>query len=127
EKNKEGHFLTAEYPEKLPFSCPLAFGGNNKPSPEDLFIVSIAACTLTTILHLCDSLHTEPKTLRVTTSADIQFNEHLNSYEFSSIDCTIIITGDEFLLKRACELVSKYCLVGKSIIPTINYTFSINP
>lgn len=124
EKNKKGKFFTTLFPTKIPFSCPPEFGGSNEPSPEDLFLAAISTCTITTILHICDSLHTQPNSLNVTTSCSLIYLPE-KDYEFSNIVCKISITGDRFLLERVCELVPKYCLIGRSIIPKINYEFEI--
>jgi uncharacterized OsmC-like protein len=126
EKEKIGHFVTTHYTDKVAFSCPPEFGGIETPSPEDLFLISIASCTLTTFLHLCDSLRTEPESLAVTTEADINLNKTEGRYEFSKIKCIINAKGDEFLLKRASELTPKYCLVGNSVKPKIEYEIRIN-
>ncbi len=124
EKNKKGKFSTTLFPTNIPFSCPPEFGGSSEPSPEDLFLAAISTCTVTTILHICDSLHTQPNSLNVTTSSSLVYLPEKN-YEFSNINCKISLTGDHFLLERVCELVPKYCLIGKSIIPKINYQFEI--
>lgn len=126
EEKKRGYFITTEWKEPLPFSCPPSFGGVDRPSPEDLFLAAIATCTLTTILHLCDSLHTQPNTLSVTTSATVQFNKNVNDFEFSFIKCIINISGEKFLLERACELIPKYCIIRKNIKPQIVYEVNIN-
>ncbi|MFX0051285.1 MAG: OsmC family protein [Candidatus Hodarchaeota archaeon] len=126
EKEKRGHFTTSLSSEKLAFSCPPEFGGIETPSPEDLFLVSIASCTLTTFLHLCDNLRTEPKSLTVTTEADITFDKSEGRYKFSTIKCIISANGDKFLLKRASELTPKYCLVGRSVKPKLEYEIRIN-
>ena len=126
EEKKMGNFITTEWKTPLPFSCPPSFGGTALPSPEDLFLAAVATCTLTTILQLCDRLHTEPENLSVTTSAKVQFNKTINDYEFSSIMCTIKISGEKFLLERACELIPKYCIIGKNIKPKITYDIHIN-
>lgn len=126
EKEKKGLFKTTHYQKKLAFSCPPEFGGIETPSPEDLFLVSIASCTLTTFLHLCDSLRTEPENLAVTTEAEITLSKSEGRYEFSTIKCIIKAKGDKFLLKRACELTPKYCLVGKSVKPKLEYIIKIN-
>jgi uncharacterized OsmC-like protein len=127
EKKKQGNFKTTHLKENTPFSCPPVFGGTEEPSPEDLFLVSIASCTLTTILHICDSLRSEPEKLKVTTRANMVFNKSEGFYEFSKIKCLIEAQGEEFLLKRACELAPKYCLVGKSVRPDIIYEYNIIP
>ena len=126
EEKKKGHFVTTEWKTPLPFSCPPSFGGIDQPSPEDLFLAAVATCTLTTILHLCDRLHTGPESLSVMTSATVHFDEKTNDFSISSIQCTINISGEEFLLERVCYLVPKYCLIGKNIKPKINYKININ-
>jgi uncharacterized OsmC-like protein len=126
EKKKYGHVVKTNFPEKIPFGCPPEFGGEtNRPTPEDLFLSSIATCTLTSLLRICDSLRTTPNSLDVTTLANLRFNKTSNDFEFSTIKCIINISGDEFLLKRACQLVPKYCIIGKSIIPKITYDTNI--
>ncbi|MFX1284103.1 MAG: OsmC family protein [Promethearchaeota archaeon] len=127
EEKRKGSFITTEWKEPLPFSCPPVFGGTNHPSPEDLFLAAVATCTLSTILQLCDSLRTEPETLKVTTSAEILFNTSKNDYEFSTIKCKINISGDVFLLQRVCDLIPKYCIIGKHIKPAVNYEIKIEP
>ncbi|MFX0014407.1 MAG: OsmC family protein [Promethearchaeota archaeon] len=126
EKKKEGFFVTTNWKKPVPFSCPPVFGGNDQPSPEDLFLSAIATCTLTTILHLCDSLHTTPKSLSVTTKATLEFNKENNDFFFSVIKCLINIHGESFLLERACELIPKYCVIGKNIKPKVTYEVNIN-
>jgi uncharacterized OsmC-like protein len=126
EEEKRGHFVTTEWKTPLPFSCPSTFGGIDLPSPEDLFLAAIATCTLATILQICDRLHTNPESLSVATSSTVQFNESLNDYEFSSIKCVINISGDKFLLERACDLIPKYCIIGKNIKPEITYDINID-
>lgn len=126
EEKKRGYFVTTEWPHLLPFSCPPAFGGIDRPSPEDLFLASIATCTLTTILHICNSLHTKPESLNVTTTATVRYDKETNDFIFSTITCIINIKGEEFLLERACELIPKYCIIGKNIKPNINYNININ-
>jgi uncharacterized OsmC-like protein len=125
EEKKRGNFVTTDWKTPLPFSCPPLFGGTERPSPEDLFLASIGTCTLTTILHICDRLRTEPKTLTVTTYATVQYEKVINDYEFSEIQCSINISGDKFLLERACDLTPKYCFIGNNIKPTIVYNFNI--
>lgn len=127
EKEKQGHFKTTHFKNNTPFSCPPEFKGTDEPSPEDLFIASIASCTLTTILHICDSLRTEPEKLKVTARTQMFFNKSEGFYEFSEINCLIEAQGEEFLLKRACELAPKYCLVAKSVKPDIIYEYHIDP
>ncbi|MFX0185365.1 MAG: OsmC family protein [Candidatus Hodarchaeota archaeon] len=126
ENEKKGHFKTTHSNREISFSCPPEFGGIETPSPEDLFLVSIASCTLTTFLHLCDSLRTEPESLAVTTEAKITLSKSKGRYEFSTIKCIIKAKGDKFLLKRACELTPKYCLVGQSVKPKLEYKIKIN-
>ncbi|MHA2245019.1 MAG: OsmC family protein [Candidatus Hodarchaeales archaeon] len=126
EEKKIGNFVTTKWKTPLPFSCPPSFGGTNLPSPEDLFLAAVATCTLTTILQLCDSLRTEPENLSVTTSAKVQFNKRINDYEFSAIFAKIKISGEKFLLERACDLIPKYCIIGKNIKPPITYDIQIN-
>ena len=122
EKKKHGHVLRNGFTEKIPFGCPPEFGGEtNLPTPEDLFLASIATCTLTSLLRICESLRTTPKSLNVTTSAVLEFKKEKNDFAFSTIKCKINISGDEFLLERACQLIPKYCIIGKSIIPKIEY------
>ncbi|MHA1973986.1 MAG: OsmC family protein [Candidatus Hodarchaeales archaeon] len=124
EKEKSGHFTTGLYKEKIPFSCPPEFGGNELPSPEDLFTSAIATCTLTTVLHLCDKLRTVPKSLEVKTKSLVEFDKD-DGYKFTKIECFVKMSGDEFLLQRICELIPKYCLISQSIKPKIDYTFEI--
>ena len=125
EEEKRGHFVTTEWKTPLPFSCPTSFGGTGLPSPEDLFLAAIATCTLATILQICERLHTRPESLSVATSSTVQFNESISDYEFSSIKCVINISGDKFLLERTCDLIPKYCLIGKNIKPQIVYDINI--
>lgn len=127
EEEKRGRFVTTEWKEPIEFSCPPSFGGTALPSPEDLFLASVATCTLSTILHICDKLHTKPESLSVTTSAVFEFDTKTNDFFVSTINCSINIYGEKFLLERACELIPKYCVIGKSIKPTINYEVNINP
>ncbi len=126
EKKKFGHLVKPGFSEKIQFGCPPEFGGeSNRPNPEDLFLASIATCTLTSLLRICDSLRTTPTSLDVTTSATIKFNKTAKDFEFSTIKCVINVSGDEFLLKRACKLIPKYCIIGKNIIPKIKYETNI--
>ena len=128
EKKKHGHFLTSISSEEILFGCPREFGGEtDRPSPEDFFLAAIATCTLTSLLRICESLRTTPKKLDVTTSTTLKFNKKTNDYEFSPIKCYIDVIGDEFLLERACQLVPKYCIIGKNIIPKIVYETTITP
>ncbi|MHA2055677.1 MAG: OsmC family protein [Candidatus Hodarchaeales archaeon] len=124
-KDKEGRFSTTESKESFFFSCPVDLGGINTPSPEDLFISAIGACTITTLLHICDSLHTTPEELVVDTSADLKLQEN-SKFEFENIKCNISLVGDEFLLERACEIFPKHCVVSNAIIPNIEYVGTIN-
>ncbi len=125
EKDKEGSFLTTDYSKSIFFSCPPDLGGIETPSPEDLFLSAIATCTLTTLLHICDSLRTAPNTLKVSVSGDLQLIKS-SYYEFENIICQLEVTGDEFLLERACEKVPKQCVVSNSIKPLITYQMIIN-
>ncbi len=128
EKKKHGHVLATNFPDHIPFGCPPEFGGEtNRPTPEDLFLSAIATCTLTSLLSICQSLRTTPKSLDVTTSARLKLNKKTKEYEFSLIKCLINVTGDEFLLERACQLIPKYCIIGKNIIPKIAYETNIVP
>ncbi|MHA2317290.1 MAG: OsmC family protein [Candidatus Hodarchaeales archaeon] len=124
-KQKKGDFCTTDYSDPLPFSCPSVLGGIETPSPEDLFLSSIATCTVTTLLHMCDKLHTSPNSLQVHTSAYLRLIDETN-YQFQSINCEIEISGEEFLLERACELIPKYCAVSNAIKPEINYHVTLN-
>jgi len=127
EKKKYGYVIKPDFSEKIPFGCPPEFGGEtNRPTPEDLFLGSIATCTLTSLLRICDSLRTTPTSLDVTTLATLEFNKTKNDFEFSSIKCIVNVSGDEFLLERACKLIPKYCIIGKSIIPKIIYENNIS-
>ncbi len=125
EKEKEGSFLTTDYSKPLLFSCPPNLGGIETPSPEDLFLSAIATCTLTTLLHICDSLRTAPNSLEVSVSGDLCLKEAAN-YEFENVHCQLEVTGDEFLLERACEKVPKLCVVSNSITPLVTYDVIIN-
>ena len=125
ENEKEGIFRTTEYSDPLPFSCPSELGGIETPSPEDLFLSSIATCTLTTLLHICDKLHTSPNSLQVKVSAYLRLIDSSN-YQFQEINCEIDVSGEEFLLERACELIPKYCAVGNAIKPDISYHITLN-
>lgn len=125
EEEKRGHFVTTEWKTPLPFSCPVSFGGTDLPSPEDLFLAAIATCTLATILQICDRLHTKPESLSVATFATVRFNDSISDYEFSSIKCVVNISGDKFLLERACDLIPKYCLIGKNIKPQVIFDLNI--
>ena len=124
-KEKKGDFCTTDYSKPLPFSCPSILGGIETPSPEDLFLSSIATCTVTTLLHMCDKLHTSPNSLQVNVSAYLRLIDGTN-YQFQTINCEIEISGEEFLLERACELIPKYCAVGNAIKPEINYHVTLN-
>jgi organic hydroperoxide reductase OsmC/OhrA len=124
-KQKKGDFCTTDYSDPLPFSCPSVLGGIETPSPEDLFLSSIATCTVTTLLHMCDKLHTSPNSLQVNVSAYLHLIDETN-YQFQSINCEIEISGEEFLLERACELIPKYCAVSNAIKPEINYHVTLN-
>ncbi|MHA2277119.1 MAG: OsmC family protein [Candidatus Kariarchaeaceae archaeon] len=124
-KEKKGDFCTTDYSKPLPFSCPSVLGGIETPSPEDLFLSSIATCTVTTLLHMCDKLQTSPNSLQVDVSANLQLIEGTN-YQFQTINCEIEISGEEFLLERACELIPKYCAVSNAIKPEINYHVTLN-
>lgn len=124
-KDKEGVFSTTESRDSFLFSCPTALGGIDTPSPEDLFISAIATCTLTTLLHICDSLRTTPERLAVNVSADLKLQKTSN-YEFEDIKCDIILAGDEFLLERACEIIPKLCAISNAIKPEIEYNVTIN-
>ena len=123
-KDKEGSFLATEYETALSFSCPPVLGGKKTPSPEDLFLASIATCSLTTLLHMCDRLHTSPEKLNVKVTGVLRLVD-LN-YEFQDIHCTVDVFGDEFLLERACELAIKYCAISNAIKPRIDYQVTIN-
>ncbi|MHA1978191.1 MAG: OsmC family protein [Candidatus Hodarchaeales archaeon] len=125
EKDKEGSFLTTDYSKPILFSCPPELGGIETPSPEDLFLSAIATCTLTTLLHICDSLRTTPDTLKVGVSGELRLINASN-YEFENIQCRLEVTGDEFLLERACEKVAKLCVVSNSIKPLVTYDVMIN-
>ncbi|MCK4848642.1 MAG: OsmC family protein [Candidatus Heimdallarchaeota archaeon] len=125
EKEKIGKFYTTEYSEPLPFSCPTILGGIETPSPEDLFLSSIATCTVTTLLHMCDKLHTSPNSLQVKVSAYLRLIDGAN-YEFQAINCQIDVSGEEFLLERACELIPKYCAISNAIQTEINYLVTLN-
>ena len=124
-KDKEGSLLTTDYPKPIPFSCPPELGGIETPSPEVLFLSAIATCTLTTLLHICDSLRTAPNTLEISVSGDLRLIKASN-YEFENIKCRLEVTGDEFLLERACEKVPQLCVVSNSIKPLISYQIIIN-
>ena len=123
-KEKEGTFVTTEYNTPVSFSCPPVLGGNEFPSPEDLFLASIATCTLTTVLHMCDRLRTSPEELNVNVSGKLVLVDV--NYEFTDIKCIINVSGDEFLLDRACELAIKYCAIGNAIKSPIKYSIVIN-
>lgn len=123
-KDKEGTYLTTEYEEPLLFSCPPVLGGKITPSPEDLFLAAIATCTLTTVLHICDRLHTSPDELNVKVSGVLRLIGV--DYKFQDIKCEINVWGDEFLLERACELAIQYCAIGNAIKPGINYHITLN-
>lgn len=125
EKDKEGTFLTTDYSKPMLFSCPSDLGGIDTPSPEDLFLSAIATCTLTTLLHICDSLRTVPDTLQVHVSGDLRL-KNASNYEFENIKCRLEVSGDEFLLERACEKVPKLCVVSNSIKPLVTYAVIIN-
>ncbi|MHA1995656.1 MAG: OsmC family protein [Candidatus Hodarchaeales archaeon] len=125
DKDKEGSFLTTDYTKPILFSCPPKLGGIETPSPEDLFLSAIATCTLTTLLHICDSLRITPNTLEVSVSGDLRLIE-ASSYEFENIKCRLVVTGDKFLLERACEKVPKLCVVSNSIKSLITYEVIIN-
>ncbi len=124
-KEKKGEFFTTEYSESFPFSCPSVLGGIETPSPEDLFLSAIATCTVTTLLHMCDKLHTSPNSLQVKVSAYLRLIDGTN-YEFQTIKCQIDVSGEEFLLERACELIPKYCAVSNAIKPEIIYLVTLN-
>ena len=124
-KEKQGEFFTTEYSEPFPFSCPSVLGGIETPSPEDLFLSSIATCTVTTLLHMCDKLHTSPNSLQVKVSAYLRLIDAAN-YEFQTIKCHIDVSGEEFLLERACELIPKYCAISNAIQPEVTYFVTIN-
>jgi organic hydroperoxide reductase OsmC/OhrA len=123
-KEKEGTFVSTEDKTQLSFSCPPILGGNEFPSPEDLFLASIATCTLTTLLHVCDRLRTSPEELNVKASGKLVLVDV--NYEFRDIECIINVSGDKFLFERACELAIKYCAVGNAIKPPIKYSIIIN-
>jgi uncharacterized OsmC-like protein len=125
DKDKEGSFQTTKYSKNLLFSCPPELGGIETPSPEDLFLSAIATCTLTTLLHICDSLRVTPDSLEVIVSGDLRLIGASN-YEFENIHCRLEVTGDEFLLERACEKVPELCVVSNSIKPLITYDVIIN-
>ena len=124
-KEKIGEFRITEYSNPLPFSCPSVLGGIETPSPEDLFLSSIATCTVTTLLHLCDKLRTSPSSLKVKVSAYLRLIDESN-YQFQEINCEVDVMGEEFLLERACELIPKYCAVSNAIQPQINYHVTLN-
>ena len=124
-KEKKGEFITTESSESFPFSCPSVLGGIETPSPEDLLLSAIATCTVTTLLHMCDKLHTSPDSLQVKVSAYLRLIDGAN-YEFQDINCHVDVSGEEFLLERACELIPKYCAVSNAIRPEISYLVTIN-
>ena len=124
-KEKKGEFYTTEYSDSFPFSCPSVLGGIETPSPEDLFLSAIATCTVTTLLHMCDKLHTSPDSLQVKVSAYLRLIDAAN-YVFQAINCQIDVSGEEFLLERACELIPKYCAVSNAIQPEIYYQVTLN-
>jgi uncharacterized OsmC-like protein len=124
-KDKLGNFRTTEFSDSLPFSCPSVLGGISTPSPEDLFLTSIATCTVTTLLHMCDRMHTTPNSLQVIVRGSIRLIDDTN-YHFEAINCEIDVSGEEFLLERACELIPKYCVVSNAIKTEIIYHVTLN-
>ena len=129
-KDKYGKLYTTQLGNNsIGFACPIPFGGVvDKISPEEMFLASIATCTLTTILHLKDKVRTTLEKLSVSLKSGIIQKEN-NDYEFKDINCDIIMSGskdDEFLFERICSLAPKHCLIKKSITKKITYSFTIN-
>ncbi len=123
---KRGYYYTTDINNNFHFSCPQMFGGSPEDgiSPEELFLSSIATCTLTTILHMCEKLQTNPLELNVKARGSLS-TDGIGDYEFNPIRIIIDMKGDKFLLQRAAELAQKYCLIGKSVNITLNYEVNI--
>lgn len=130
-KDKYGKLYTSQLGKNcIDFSCPIPFGGvEGKISPEEMFLSSLATCTLTTILHLIDKVRTTIDKLSVSIESSIIKLDN-QDYEFNEIICNINLYGkdpdDEFLYERICSLTPNYCLIKKSISNKILYNFLIN-
>ena len=104
------------------FSTPVDFGGPaGMISPEDLFVASVNACTLTSFLYFAEKL--DLNLIGYTCSAEGTVIKTEGPYVFSEITLNpmIIVERDEEKAKaiKAIELTEKYCIISRSIESTV--------
>jgi len=90
-------------------------------SPEDLFVASVNACTLTSFLYFAEKL--DLNLISYTCSAEGVVMKTEGPFMFSGVTLnpTIVVERDEekVIATKAIELTEKYCIISKSIESTV--------
>jgi len=119
--NRKG-ILSFEGKHEIDFSTPASFGGPaGMLSPEDLFVASVNACTLTSFLYFAEKL--DLNLISYTCSAEGVVMKTEGPFMFSGVTLnpTIVVERDEekVIATKAIELTEKYCIISKSIESTV--------
>ncbi len=127
-KEDKNGILNFEGNHEILFSTPASFGGPiGLLSPEDLFVASVNACTLTSFLYFAEKL--DLKLISYTCNAKGSVIKTEGPYLFSEItlNLAVVVERDEEKIKaiKAIELAEKYCIISKSIANTVEV--KINP
>jgi len=94
--------------------------GGRDVCPDELFLTSIAACTLTTFLYFKSKLSLDLRDLVIDAHSQVKLTRE--GYRIAEVRLAMslkVAKGQAEVAKRCVELVSKYCHIKRSVEPSI--------
>ncbi len=104
------------------FSTPASFGGPiGMLSPEDLFVASVNACTLTSFLYFAERLDLKLNSYTCNAQGSVIKTEGPYLFSEIALNLVVVVGRDEEKVKavKAIELAEKYCIISNSIANTV--------
>ena len=114
----------------LPISPPKVFGGQvDCYAPQELFVSSIAACTMSTFLGILRKMKQSIDSLDIEGLGVIEPNPE-GGWHFTEIVVKLNIraSGEDAITKisRAVQLTNKYCMVARAVSSPIRLELVLN-
>lgn len=102
----------------MAFDIPKEFGGKGSaPSPEHMFLASIAACMITTFIYMAKKVNLKVKDVRAKVSGKLERMER-GGFRISNISAKIEVSverGAEKDAEKCLNALNTYCIIKNTL------------